>query len=581
MQQHGSLPHLREVILFLALAGILIPLLQRLRVSPVLGFLVVGALVGPYGLAALAQHAPWVGYLTFPRAEGVAALSEFGVLFLMFTIGLELSAERLWRLRRWVFGAGAVQVAATALVVFALAHAFGNRGETAIVLGMALSLSSTAVVMQILTQRRELGTPLGQASFSVLLFQDLAVVPLLILVNILGTRGGAFLVLAGMAIAKAVVAMAIIYLLGRRLIRPLFHHLSRVDQPDTFMALTLFSTLGIAALTWWAGLSMALGAFLAGLLLAETEYRHEVDVVIEPFKGLLMGLFFMSVGMGIDVRAIANEPLWLPLSIVGLVAVKAAVVFLVFRGFGLSWGRALEAGLLLSQGGEFAFVVIGGALALQLMEPQIGQFMLLVVGASLFVAPPLAWLGRAAGSAWEARTRAVAQASAPVAPTGLAGHVVIAGFGRVGQLLGQILDAQNVPYAALEHDAERAAPAHGAGLPVFYGDASRSELLRRVRLEHASVAVLTMDHAAAALRTVTAIRRDCPQVRVLARARDEKHARALREAGADMVIPETLETGLQLAAAALGVLGMPETATGAVVTRERERRIAVFRGEDV
>ncbi|MBL8447982.1 MAG: cation:proton antiporter, partial [Zoogloeaceae bacterium] len=303
MPEHAALPYLRETILFLGLAGILIPLLQRLRINPVLGFLALGTVLGPYGLGTMVEGHPWLAWITFGRTEDVATFAELGVVFLMFTIGLDMSVERLWAMRAAVFGAGGGQVALSALLIGAIAIVFGNGVESSVILGLVLALSSTAVVMQLLAQRRELATPMGRMSFAVLLFQDLAVVPLLVLITILGEGPGGegFFALLGIATVKALLTVGLIYLAGTRIVRPLFHHLAGRREPDTFTALTLLASLGVAALTWAAGLSMAMGALLAGLIIAETEFRHEVEVTIEPFKGLLMGLFFMSVGMGIDV----------------------------------------------------------------------------------------------------------------------------------------------------------------------------------------------------------------------------------------------------------------------------------------
>jgi len=412
MDAHGNFPFLKETILFLALSGVLMPLLSRLRINPVLGFLSVGVLLGPYGLASLAGTWPVLSWFTFARPEDVEFLAELGVIFLMFMIGLEMSVERLWSMRRLVFGLGGLQVALSAAAVGALALWFGNSIEAAVILGVVLAFSSTAIVMQLLIQRRELGTPLGQSTFAILLFQDLAVVPLLVLISILGASSGegSFASLLGSAVVKGVLTVVLIYLIGRRVVRPLFHQITVEKQPDTFTALTLLTTLGVAALTWYAGLSMALGALLAGLIIAETEFRHEVEITIEPFKGLLMGLFFMSVGMGIDLRALLAEPLWIPLSVVGLLAMKALIIFVLLRVFGLSWGRSAEGGLLLGQGGEFAFIVIGMALALGLLERQVGQFMLIVVGVSMLAAPVVARLGQSLGDRIDRRIAPPAEA---------------------------------------------------------------------------------------------------------------------------------------------------------------------------
>jgi CPA2 family monovalent cation:H+ antiporter-2 len=572
LQGHQALPFLRETLLFLSLAGILIPLLQRLRVNQVLGFLAAGTLIGPFGLGLWADQVPGLEYFTFMRVEDIVPFAELGVLFLMFMIGLELSTERLWALRRWVFGAGTVQIALCTAVIGMLAWAFGNRLDAALVLGLVLSLSSTAVVMQLLNEQRALSSPLGQAVFSILMLH-----------GVLAKGGGAdwlsLVALAGSSLAKSAGAIVLIYLLGRRLIRPVFRSLVRQHQPDVFMALTLLSSLGIAGMTAAAGLSMALGAFLAGLLLAETEFRHEVEVTIEPFKGLFMGLFFMSVGMQIDVREIARYPILLPLSVAGLFLIKGAVIAAVLRAGRFQWGRAIEGGLMLGQGGEFAFIVVGYAVSGKLLAPAVGQFMMLVVSLSLFVTPMAARAGRVIGHWWEQRVDQNRDRLGETVPEQAQGHVIIAGFGRVGQLLAQILTEQGVRYIALENDARVAAQQSMKGLPVYFGNAARTELLNKVHADRASAIVLTMDHPASALHAVKAIRRAYPLMPLFARSRDEKHAIALKEAGASLVIPETLETGLQLSAFVLQTLGMPEGAAARIVQLERDRRIAALQAD--
>ena len=577
MEAHAAFPFLRETILFLALSGILIPLLARLRINPVLGFLAVGTLLGPYGLASFSGSAPWLEYVTFSRQEDVETLAELGVIFLMFMIGLEMSIDRLWSMRRQVFGLGSLQVGITALVIGLIAAAFDHGTEASVVLGLALAFSSTAIVMQLLIQRRELGTPLGQSAFSILLLQDLAVVPLLVLISILGANdGGSFGALLGAAAIKGLVTVGLIYLIGRRVVRPVFHQIAANRQPDTFMALTLLSTLGVAALTWAAGLSMALGALLAGLIIAETEFRHEVEVTIEPFKGLLMGLFFLSVGMGIDLRALIAEPLWTPLSVVGLIMIKGLVITILLRMFGMTWGRATEGGLLLGHGSEFAFIVIGLALSFNVLPRDTGQFMLLVVGLSMLAAPLMARLGSAIGAHFERRQ--VQRESPEDGEFGeMRGHVIVAGYGRVGQMVGQLLAEQGVPHVAIESDAKLVAQHRKAGVPVIYGDASRPELLRRLRMDRSLAVVLTMDHVAAAVHAVKGIRQTMPHLRIIARARDEKHALALREAGASSVVPETLESSLKLAGSVLETLGVPSDAAARLLEQERDRRITAFR----
>jgi CPA2 family monovalent cation:H+ antiporter-2 len=578
MHDAPAFPFLREILLFLVLAGVLIPLLQRLRVNQVVGFLAAGVALGPFGLGLWAERWPWLAHFTFPKLEGVAVLAELGVQFLMFMIGLELSLERLWALRRWVFGAGLAQLLASTAVIGALAWAFGNPWPAALVLGGVLALSSTAVALQLLIDRGRLGTPLGQACFSVLMMQDLAVVPLLVLVGVLAEvqRATGVQGLAGLgeatgpvlgALAKAAVAVVAIAWFGRRLVRPVFRTLARGRQPDVFMALTLLATLSIAGLTAAAGLSMALGALLAGLLLSETEFRHEVEVTIEPFRGLLMGLFFMSVGMGIDVREIAAAPLLVPASVLGLFAIKAAVLWVVLRAGGLSQGRAIEGGLLLGQGGEFAFIVVGVATLQGLLPASTGQFMLLVVALSLAATPLAARLGHE-----------LEEPDGGTAAEALRGHVVIAGFGRVGEAIAGLLDARGVRWVALETDATRVTDRRAHGAPVWFGNATRVELLARLHAGEAAAIVLTMDQPASALHALRAIRRQYPAVTVVARSRDEAHAAVLRDEGATVVIPETLEASLQMSAVVLHAAGVPESVATAAIDAERERRIGARRG---
>ena len=572
MNDHHAFPFLREILLFLILAGILIPTLQRLRINQVLGFLAVGALLGPFGLGALAVHTPWLSFLTFSAGPGISMLAEIGVLFLMFMIGLELSAARLWSMRRWVFGAGTAQVAASATLIGAALYLYGLPGQAAVILGLVLSLSSTAVVMQLMNQQHSTGTRLGQAAFAVLMLQDLAVVPILILIGALAKGAGDgndALLLAAITLAKAAGAIALIYLVGGRVVHPLFRAFARQRQPDVFMALVLLATFGIAALSAAAGLSMALGALIAGLLLAETEFKHEVELMVEPFKGLLMGLFFMTVGMTIDTGQILDAPLWLATFVLGLVLIKGVVVALLFRIGGLPWGRAVEGGLLLGQGGEFAFIVIGYAASSGVLDPALGARVMLAVGLSLFITPLLARLGTAIGDQLETRGDQLAAQHDHAALSSARGQVVIAGFGRVGQQLGKLLTAQNIPFVAFETDARLVAQLRADGWPVWFGNAARPELLRRVHADEAPAIVLTMDQPLAALQAVHGIRREFPHVALFARSRDEKHARDLRLAGASVVVPETLEASLQLSSFVLAAMGLEERTIDAIVDRER------------
>ncbi len=595
MDEVESIPHLRETLLFLALAGILVPSLQRLKVGPVPGYLAVGMLLGPFGLGRLATGTDAFGkalsWLAFPHFEAISILAGIGVVFLMFTIGLELSARRLWSMRRWVFGAGMAQVGITAGLIFVLLDTFGVERGQALVIGLALSFSSTAVVMQMLVARHELQSPLGQASFAILLLQDLAVVPVLILVSLLAVPGqGPVGMVASLALAKAAFAIIAIFLLGRMGIGPLFRKFTANRQADTFMALILLASLSIASLTWLAGLSMALGAMLAGLLLAETEYRHQVIVMVEPFRGLLMGVFFLSVGMSIDPLAILHQPFSLLAAIAGLFVVKTLVMALILRLGRMPRMKALHGGLLLGQGGEFAFVVFGVATTLGLLDAARGGFLMLVVGLSMFIAPFVAAWGRrleqrqgrpvsaAADGAAGADGSVEGGPGAPAVPAG-GGHIVIAGFGRIGQSMTNLFDAHAIAWLAIDPDPHVVSPFHARGQPVFVGDASRADLLRQLDLPHAGAVVLTMDEPIAAVRAVRAIRSEAPDVTIYARARDEHHAGTLYSAGADDVILETFEPALQLAALALEHSGIAEQKVHESLMNERAERIRAYRDQ--
>jgi len=573
MEAHDSLPYLREALIFFTCAGIVIPLLQSKRISPVLGFLVLGNAIGPYGLGLLALDIPWLRHAVIADIEGVSQLAEIGVTLLLFVIGLELSFERLLAMRRLVFGAGSLQVALSTLVIGIIAYLFGNAFEAAFVLGYCLALSSTAVVVQTLMERRELATPVGRASFAILLLQDLAVVPLLVLLTVLGTPGADVVHLAGVALVKALLSVAVILFAGRVLLRALFNRVSALRQPGSFMALTLLVAIGMAAITAAAGLSTALGAFLAGLLLAETQYRHEVEVSIEPFKALLIGLFFLSVGMGIDLRVLVEDPFWILASVAGLFLVKAVVIAPLLRAYGMSLPTALEAAMLLGGGGEFAFIAIGGAMAGGVLDRPVGQFMLIVVGLSMLATPLAGALGRAFRHRMHAHQSATVPDSAIDLPE-LEGHVIILGFGRVGQLLARALDAHSMPYLAIDSDAKTVDLLGESRLPVFFGDASRAELLDRAGAARAAAIVATMNDSDAALRAVNAVHAHFQHVPVLARAHDESHARLLRAAGATGVVPETLEASLQLAGHVLEALGMPSESRDEFLERQRERELA-------
>jgi monovalent cation:proton antiporter-2 (CPA2) family protein len=561
MEAHANIPYLREIIIFLVAAGVMVPLLHRLRVSPVLGYLIIGGVIGPFGLGLWAVNFPILSQAVISDLAGVQALAELGVIFLLFMIGLELSLERLWAMRRLVFGLGSLQILVTGSIIGLIAWEFGNSIPASIVLGACLALSSTAIVMQLLMQSRRLGTPLGRSSFSILLMQDLAVVPILFVVAVLGARveGNVGLHLV-IALGKAVLTIALIYAAGRLVLRPALRLVAQIRSSEMFMAAILLTVIGISSITAVAGLSMALGAFLAGLLLAETEYRHEIEADIEPFKGLMLGLFFMSVGMGIDWRVVGDEPFWIAASVLGLFVLKSVITAGLCLAFGLPRHTSIEAGLLLGQGGEFAFIVVGLAMSLALVPADVGQFMLIVAGLTMLATPPVASAAEKLAFQLERSTNIKTYQGSFGEAADLEGHVIVAGFGRVGRTLANTLQVEAIPYLALDTDPHGVARAREEKLPVFYGDASRLEMLNRAHVDRAAAIVVTMDDPLAAEKIVGEIRRTWPQIPIYARARDGAHAARLLGAGATVAVPETIEGSLQLAGRVLAGLGAGEEA---------------------
>lgn len=557
METNTGIPYLREALVFLAVAGIAVPLLSRLKVSPVLGYLLIGGLIGPYGLGLLVGDYPALSHAVISDIEGVRGLAEIGVVFLMFMIGLELSLDRLWSSRRLVFGMGSLQIAATAGLIAWLATLFGAETRSALVIGAALSLSSTAIVMQLLVNGRRQSSPVGRTGFAILLMQDLAVVPILFMVGILAVPGSQGLAVGlALALGKAALAIVVIYVAGRLLLRPVLRQVAQARNAEMFTAAVLLAAVGVSVLTAQFGLSMALGALLAGLLLAETEYRHQIEVDIEPFKGLLIGLFFMSVGMGIDWRHVVSSPHIIVAAVVGLWLLKTVIIAGLAMLFGRRRPVAVETGLLLGQGGEFAFVILGAAASLGLIAGELEQRILIVAGVSMLLTPLAAQLAERLSRVLERRSAASEAQDSDDSFRDCEGHVIIAGFGRVGQTLSRSLEAEGLDYVALDADAALIAKLRDKRQPAFYGDASRIEILAKAGIERAVAVVVTMNDAAAASRIVTEIHRRWPMIPIHARARDPEHARRLRELGATFCTPETVEASLQLASNVLLDIGV-------------------------
>ena len=558
----------REALLFLVTAGVVAPLFFRIRISPVLGYLLAGAALGPYGLGRLARKAAWFNAFALTDVETIKRIAAFGVVALLFTIGLELSFERLMRMRRLVFGFGLAQVVVSAAALGGAAYALGQGPAAAIMIGAALSLSSTAIVIPVLAGEKRLGTAVGRYTFAVLLLQDLAVAPLLVLATMLagGTSGdlGARLILT---LAPAAVALAVVIVVGRLVLRPLFHSVATTRSPEFFMAACLLVVLGAAMTAAASGLSMALGAFVAGLLLAETEFRREIEVTIEPFKGLLLGLFFVSVGAELDLTVLTAQAGKILALTAAFVALKTIVLFALARLFGASNAVAAEAALLLGPGGEFAFVMIGAAVAGGIVTGADSQSLLVAVTLSMVAIPLLGSLG--ARFAAPPRARALDPAALVEPPEDDSRRVIIAGYGRVGALIGEMLAVHNIPFIAVDRDPSLIGQARRDGKPVYFGDASREEFLRRCGVETARALIVTMDAPSANEAVVETARRLRPDITLIARARDAVHARTLYELGVTDAVPETIEASLQLSEAALVDIGVP---MGLVIASIHEKR---------
>jgi monovalent cation:proton antiporter-2 (CPA2) family protein len=555
------------IITFLLAAVVVVPVSQRLKISPILGFLVAGALIGPQGLEVIVD------------TEGVNSLAEFGVIFLLFTIGLELSLDRLKAMRRLVFGLGAAQVIVTASVIGLVAWTWGNAPQVAMILGLALALSSTAMVMQLLLERGDIAARHGRASFAVLLFQDLAVVPILLVVSVLGGVSERSLLLdIGLALGQAIAAVVFILAAGRLVLRPLFHMVAGTRSREIFMAMSLLAVIGTAWGTMSAGLTLALGPFLAGLLLAETEYRHQIESDIQPFRGLLLGLFFMSVGMLLDFSVAADKALWISLSVVGLIVVKALIVTALCLLFGLPRDVSIKTGVLLGQGGEFAFVIVGQAAQIyDIISQEVAQFMVIVAALSMAVTPFLPYAARRL-SDWLA-----ADGYRPAGPEAgefkdLEGHVVIAGYGRVGRTVAALLKRRSIPHVALDLDKDVTRLARTRGEPVFFGDATRADVLERLNVKGAAGVLITLDDPEAAAYTLDAVRENWPDIRVFVRARDAEDARKLEARGIRNVVPETFESSLQLAGRILNSLGTPDDVVRQIIDEIRAEGYASLKG---
>ncbi len=547
---------LTQAAVFFGAAVLVVPIFRRLGLGAVLGYLAAGAVIGPYGLSLIND------------VEAAAHLAEFGVVLLLFIIGLELNPTRLWTMRSMVFGLGTVQVLATGALLAIAAAYFGLGTGAAIVVGVALAFSSTAFVLQTLAERGELKDRHGRAAFAVLLFQDIAAIPLLAAVPFLAptqVETDTASLLIGAARVAAVLTAVVIG--GHFLLRPVLRIVANTRIPELFTATALLIVSGTALLMNSVGISMALGAFLAGVLLANTEYRHQLEADIEPFKGLLLGLFFISVGMGLNLGLVKDNARDVALLVAGLMVVKGAVLFFAGRAWNLNKKAAGDFALALPQGGEFAFVIFTAAVTTGLLARDVHDLLVLVVSLSI-AATPLARLG------YDWLTRGLVPPADPeydVAP--ITDHpVIIAGFGRFGQITGRILAAKHIPFIALDASAEQVDFVKRFGAEIYYGDASRLELLRAAKAESAKIFVLAIDDVEASLRTAETVTRHFPHLQIYARSRNRQHTHRLMDLGVRVLRRETFHSALDLTKEVLRGLGLNG--------KEAERIVKTFQEHD-
>ena len=552
-----TMSFLAEAAVLLATAVIVVPLFRRLKLGAVLGYLAAGALIGPWGLGVV------------PHAEATLSFAELGVVLLLFLVGLELEPSRLWALRQPVFGLGGAQVLVTGLALTALAAWQGQVWQAATVIGFGLAMSSTAIVLAWLGERGQLSSPSGRRAFAILLFQDLAVIPLIALLPLLapekiGAANGWVLA------AKGVAAIVLVIVVSRVLVRPMLKLVARFGGREIFTGAALLVVIGASLMMETIGLSMSLGAFLAGVLLADSEFRHELEANVEPFKGLLLGLFFMAVGMSANLAYFAAHPLSVLGVAISLMSIKTALLYALVRGTGTDNADAQRIAVLLAQGGEFAFVLFTAAQVAGILTGETSQFLVLAVTISMLLAPLTFVVHERLLERWLERR----QPPEFDLIDGPGNPVIIAGYGRYGQIVSRVLRMAGIPFTALEVSYQQVDFVRRFGNKVYYGDASRLELLESARTRDAKLFILAIDDVEASVRTAALVRKHFPDLPVLARARNRVHYYRLRDLGIDAIERETLLSSLETARQALERLGLPpaQAAHAASLFREHDRR---------
>jgi len=560
---------LQSVLVLLATAVLVVVVFRSIRLPPLLGYLIVGVAIGPHALA-------WI-----PDTAEARELAEIGVVFLMFSIGLEFSLPKLVTMRRLVFGLGAAQVLATMLIVWGCAVALGVDWRAGLILGGVLAMSSTAILARLLAERLELNSPHGRQIIGVLLAQDLAVVPLLILVPALAPGAGDLAANLGLALAKAAVVLTLLLFLGQRLMRGWFHLVARQKSSELFMLNVLLITLGLAYVTEVAGLSLALGAFIAGALISETEYRYQVEVDIKPFRDVLLGLFFVTIGMLLDLRVVVEQAPSVFLVLAALLVLKALLIFGLSLAFGTESAAALRTGLTLAACGEFGFVLLSRADGLALMDTHVAQPVLAAMLLSMLAAPFIVDRSETIARSWNRSDwmhRAMELHNIAVKSMATDQHAVICGYGRSGQNLARLLEKESIPFIALDVDPQRIREAAAAGESVVFGDAARREVLVAAGLLRARVLAITYSDTASALRILGLVQELRPGLPVVVRTVDDADIDQLKAAGAAEVVAEIMEGSLMLASTALMLLGVPVNRVLHRIRETREQRYSLFRG---
>ncbi len=552
-----------DALVILGAAGLVIPAFARFRVSPVIGFILVGMLVGPFGLGQLTDRAPWLYYLTISNPHSIEPFAEFGIILLLFSIGLELSFKRLWSMRAQVFGTGPAELIGSAALIAIAVHMLGQEWAGSAGLGLALALSSTALVLPLVGTT----SPVGRGAFAMLLFEDLALVPIIFALGAMAPTASdeGWVGIAGVAL-RGGATVVVMYLGGRLVLPRLFAQAARTKSPELFLAASLLVVIVASVATTAAGLSPIVGALLAGLLIAETEYHTEVEVMTAPFKGLALGVFLITVGMSVNLAEVLANWSSLLIAVVAVVGVKAVVTFLLLRVAQTARGTAAETGLLMGSPSETTLIVLATAAQAQLILPSTAAFWQTVTAIGLTITPLLAKAGNLLSRGIE---RGAVGDDLPIDDTGEGPGAVVIGFGRVGQMVADLLAVHGQRYIAVEADIDTVAIARRDGYPVLFGDIARAELVDRLDLARARALILTMDDPVLTVRLARRMRALAPELPIIARARDPRHAAELYRAGVTDAVPETLESSLQLSEAVLVDLGV---AMGPVIASIHEKR---------